>query len=81
MSRRFTDTSSAEAIIEGIKAGEYKNTLTIIGLLKQIINDLPETSVAKEATDLLDDYTWTIRGRFETQGDVFLHPINPTTKT
>lgn len=57
MSRRFTDTSAAEAIIEAIKDGEYKNTLTIIGLLKQIKNDLPGTSVAKEAADLLDDYT------------------------
>lgn len=57
MSRRFTDTSAAEAIIEAIKDGEYKNTLTIIGLLKQIKNDLPGTSVAEEAADLLDDYT------------------------
>ena len=60
MSRRFTDTASAEAIIEGIKEGEYKNTLNIIALLKQIINDLPGTSVATEAEDLLDDYTWLV---------------------
>ena len=57
MSRRFTDTSAAIEIIKAIKDGEYKNTLTIIGLLKQIINDLPGTSVAEEAADLLDDYT------------------------
>lgn len=56
MSRRFSDTSTAKAIINEINAGGYSNRLTIIGLLKQIINDLPNTPVAKEAERLLCRY-------------------------
>jgi len=56
MSRRFSDTASAEAILEDIKKGRYTNVLTIIGLLKQIINDLPGTSAATEDQDLLLEY-------------------------
>ena len=57
MSRRFSDTAAAKAIIDGIKSGEYNNTAVIIGLLNQIINDLPGTDVAIEAKQLLDNYT------------------------
>ena len=56
MSRRFSDTAAAEEIIKEIKNGEYSNTCTIIGLLNQIINDLPGTSVAREAAELLREY-------------------------
>lgn len=56
MSRRFYDTTAAEEIVLAIKNGEYSNTCTIIGLLNQIINDLPGTSVAREAAELLSEY-------------------------
>lgn len=56
MSRRFSDTAAAEEIIKEIKNGGYSNTCTIIGLLNQIINDLPGTSVAREAAELLREY-------------------------
>ena len=56
MSRRFSDTGPAQFIVDEIKIGVYKNTTTIIGLLKQIINDLPGTDVAKEAQQLLYKY-------------------------
>lgn len=56
MSRRFSDTAAAEEIIREIKNGEHSNTCTIIGLLNQIINDLPGTSVAREAAELLREY-------------------------
>lgn len=56
MSRRFSDTSTAKYILNDIKNGGYTNTVTIIGLLKQIINDLPGTDVAKEAQQLLYKY-------------------------
>lgn len=56
MSRRFTDTGPAQFIVDEIKNGKYTNTITIIGLLKQIINDLPGTAVAREAQQLLYKY-------------------------
>lgn len=56
MSNRFTDTAAAEYILEEIKNGKYTNPLTAMGLLKQIINDLRGTSVAKEAEEVLKKY-------------------------
>ncbi len=56
MSRRFTDTAAAQEIINAIKNGEYSNSAVIIGLLHQIINDLPGTAVAREAELMLYDY-------------------------
>lgn len=56
MSNRFTDTAAAEYILEEIKNGKYSNPLTAMGLLKQIINDLRGTSVAKEAEEVLKKY-------------------------
>ena len=49
MSRRHYYTGVAEEIIKDIKAGKYKNKSSIYGLLMEIINDLPNTTVAKEA--------------------------------
>lgn len=56
MSNRFTDTAAAEYILEEIKNGKYTNSLTAMGLLKQIINDLRGTPVAKEAEEVLKKY-------------------------
>lgn len=55
MSRRFTDTAVAKEVIESITNGELKNSLNVYSLLNQIINDLPNTSVAKEAQKLKDE--------------------------
>lgn len=55
MSRSFTDTAVAKEVIESIKNGELKNSLNVYSLLNQIINDLPNTSVAKEAQKLKDE--------------------------
>ncbi len=55
MSRSFTDTAIAKEVIESIKNGELKNSLNVYSLLNQIINDLPNTSVAKEAQKLKDE--------------------------
>lgn len=57
MSRRFNDTAAAQAIIDDIKKGLYSNHAVINGLLKQIINDLPGTEVAREAKQLLYKYS------------------------
>ena len=56
MSRRFTDSAAAQEIINAIKNGEYSNSAVIIGLLHQIINDLPGTAVAREAELMLYNY-------------------------
>lgn len=55
MSRRFYDTEAAVEIVKDIKKGEYSNSSEVYGLLKQIISDLPDTSVAREAQQLLDE--------------------------
>lgn len=55
MSRRFTDTSAAEEIVKDIRNGKYSNTASALGLLKQIVNDLPGTNVAREAQRLIDE--------------------------
>ena len=55
MSRSFTETAVAKEVIESIKNGELKNSLNVYSLLNQIINDLPNTSVAKEAQKLKDE--------------------------
>lgn len=54
MSTRFSSTA-AEEIIKDIRDEKYPNSASALGLLKQIINDLPGTSVAREAQRLIDE--------------------------
>ncbi|MDE5758337.1 MAG: hypothetical protein K2H85_06955 [Allobaculum sp.] len=56
MSRRFDDTAAAEEIMKDIEDGKYTNAATVIGLLKQIISDLPRTTVSREAQAYLDNH-------------------------
>lgn len=55
MSTRFSSTAAAEEIVKNIRDGKYTNSSSALGLLKQIINDLPGTSVAREAQRLIDE--------------------------
>lgn len=55
MSRRFSDTAAAEEIVKDIRNGNYPNLASALGLLKQIVNDLPGTSVAREAQRIIDE--------------------------
>jgi len=55
MSTRFTDTAAAEEIMRDIEDGKYSENAAY-GLLKQIISDLPGTSVAREAQAYLDNH-------------------------
>lgn len=55
MSTRFTDTAAAEEIMRDIEDGKYSRNVAY-GLLNQIINDLPNTSVAREAQAYLDNH-------------------------
>lgn len=49
MAWSFKDVESAESVIEDIRDGKITNSATAYSILTQIINDLPGTSVAKEA--------------------------------
>ncbi len=55
MSRRFSDTAAAEEIVKDIRNWNYPNSASVLGLLKQIVNDLPGTSVAREAQRIIDE--------------------------
>ena len=54
MSTRFSSTAAAEEIVKDICDGKYTNSASALSLLKQIVNDLPGTSVAREAQRLID---------------------------
>lgn len=56
MSNRFSNGDgemSAQKIMEDIRDGKYTSSVAF-GLLKQIVSDLPGTSVASEAQAYLD---------------------------
>jgi uncharacterized protein (DUF1499 family) len=55
MSTQFYSTASAEEVLRDIEDGKYSSN-TAYGLLKQIISDLPGTSVAREAQAYLDNH-------------------------
>ena len=55
MSTRFSSTAAAEEIVKDIRDGKYTDSASALGLLKQIVNDLPGTSVAREAQRLIDE--------------------------
>ena len=55
MSTRFLSTAAAEEIVKDIRDGKYTDSASALGLLKQIVNDLPGTSVAREAQRLIDE--------------------------
>lgn len=54
MAMSFSDTESAESVLDQIKEGKITNSATIYGILNQIINDLPGTYVAEEAQRMKD---------------------------
>ena len=60
MSTRFTDTAAAEEIMRDIEDGKYSKNVAY-GLLNQIINDLPNTTVAREAQAYLDNHYWFLK--------------------
>lgn len=49
MAWSFKDVAVAESVINDIRNGKIANSATAYSILTQIMNDLPGTSVAKEA--------------------------------
>lgn len=54
MAWHFSDTATAEKVIEDIENGKISNSATAYGILNQIINDLSGTYVAEKAKRLRD---------------------------
>lgn len=55
MARHFSDTATAEAVLEDIMNGRYSTNIAY-GLLNQIIQDLPGTQVAQQAKKYKDEH-------------------------
>ncbi len=54
MAEHFSNTATAEAVLDDIKNGKYSKN-TAYGLLNHIINDLPGTWVAQQAQKYKDE--------------------------